>query len=112
MYNNSVVPATDIFRYKFQKSKKELIVQQLKKAALNNKLTIGINKVWEQAQKHRGWLILDEKLCNNILTLHDGNNYCRAIEEIIEKVLEEKGTVEIVEEGMLKDYGHIVMITY
>jgi hypothetical protein len=35
-----------------------------------------------------------------------------AVDDVIEKVLQHGGDVEFVDEGMLKDYGHIVLVQY
>ena len=86
----------------------------------------GINDVWKQASQHRGRLLIIEKNfscageqgCQEDLINMPVDSYSRfsyvkdAVDDVIEKVLEDGGDVEFVEDGLLKDYRHISLIQH
>jgi hypothetical protein len=102
------------------------VVKKLEDAANKNKLAIGMRDVWREAVSLRGRLLVVEK--NYMYAAQRGSNdeviykaiepfnkfsYIKdAVDDVIEKVLENGGDVEFVDEGVLKDYHHIVLIQY
>ena len=42
----------------------------------------------------------------------DGGTLLRTVDDVIEKVLENGGDVEFVDEGLLKQYDHIALISF
>ena len=100
------------------------MLNQLDKAAAHKKLATGMIEVWKQAMQHKGQLLVVEKnfmyaaehvgernlirpanrMSNNFSYLKD------AVDDIIEKVLEDGGDVEFVDKDVLKDYNHIALI--
>lgn len=93
-------------------------------AASNHKLVTGIKDVYKTAKHHGGKILLVEEGYNYPEKYLDSNeiifkatsstgkfSYLKdAVDEIIEKVLEEDGEVEFVEEGILKKYDKIALI--
>jgi len=110
----------------WKKIKMESLRHQLENAAGSGKLAIGINDVWKQASQHRGRLLIIEKNfrcsgeqgCREDLINMPVDSYSRfsyvkdAVDDVIEKVLEDGGDVEFVEDGLLKDYRHISLIQH
>jgi hypothetical protein len=109
----------------WKKIKMEDLKHQMEKAADSGTLATGIRNVWKQASQHKGRLLIVEK--NFKCTAQQGGkedviympvapynkfSYIKdAVDDVIEKVLEDGGDVEFVEEGMLKDH-HISLIQY
>jgi hypothetical protein len=93
-------------------SKTATIRTMLRNAWITGGLAIGLKEVWREANKHRGWLLIDANICND----KDPDFICTttnaAVEDIIQQVLESGGAVELVDGGILKEYGHIVLIRY
>ncbi|MDP4261275.1 MAG: hypothetical protein Q8941_01980 [Bacteroidota bacterium] len=110
----------------WKKVKMEVLHHQLEKAADAGKLATGMKDVWKQASRRRGRLLVVEKNFmyaaekggsdDVIYTLSEPYNkfsYIKdAVDDVIEKILEQGGDVEFVEEDMLKDYGRIALIQY
>lgn len=110
----------------WKKVKTDLLRHQLEKAADASKLAAGIKEVWKAASQRRGRLLVVEK--NFMYAAQHGGSeeviyepeetynkfsYIKdAVDDVIEKVLEQGGDVEFAEEGMLKEYGHIALIQY
>ncbi len=102
------------------------LLNQLDEAAGCNKLAIGINEVWTEAMSHKGRLLVVEK--NYMFPAeHTGNpgmtsantdggikfSYKKdAVDDVIEKVLENGGDVEFVDQELLKDHHHIALVKY
>ena len=99
---------------------------QMEKAVNAGKLAAGMKDVWKRATQNRGRLLIVEK---NFMVAteqedaedpatdpgHQYNKYSYirdAVDDIIEKVLQHGGDVEFVDEGMLQEYGHIVLLQY
>lgn len=90
------------------------------------KLVTGIQDVWKATVLKMGRLLVVEKnyMCSarhsgseEIIYPEDGIattpfNIKDAVDDIIEKVLENGGDVEFVDEGLLKDYGKIALLKY
>ena len=102
------------------------LLNQLEEAAGKKKLAVGIKDVWREAMNRNGCLLVVEK---NFMYAaeHRGNNdivyeaakpynkfsYIKdAVDDVIEKVLENGGDVGFVDKEVLKDYHHIAMVQY
>jgi len=106
--------------------KQQNLLQILNTARSAKKLAFGINEVWKAAQQKKGRLLVVEK--NYMVPAQQGadpeiiyqkdfsnNNsfYIKdAVDDIIEKVLENGGDVEFVDDDLLGDYGHIALTLY
>jgi hypothetical protein len=100
--------------------------QQMERAADSGKLASGLRDVWKQATQHKGRLLIIEKKfispnkeVNNDQVIYMPNStYTRysctrdIIDDIIEKVLENGGDVEFVDEGLLNEHNKICLIQY
>jgi len=106
--------------------KKEDILHKLNDALGAKKLAVGIEEVWKEASHKKGRLLVVEK--NYMYPAHHGaesdiiyhqdhetenNFYIKdAVDDIIEKILENGGDVEFVDAHALKDFDHIALIQY
>lgn len=109
----------------------KLVIQQsilktLEDAADRNKLAVGMDAVWQEANQHRGRLLVVEKdfmyPAQKTATEADieplPNRYSKysyikdAVDDVIEKVLEFGGDVEFVDSGMLSQYNRIALVQY
>lgn len=111
---------------KWTKEKQKELLQKIEDAAGKKKLAKGINEVWHDAMENKGQLLLVEKNYmvaaqsggdGNILYKvdepHNNTTYIRdAVDDVLEKVLLNGGDVEFVDENLLKDFDHIVLINY
>lgn len=104
---------------------KELL-NQMEEAAGRKKLATGIRDVWREAMNHKGRLLLVEK--NYMYPAQNGSNADRiyavvepynkfsyikdAVDDVIERVLEDGGDVEFVDDALLGDQHHIALIQY
>ena len=110
----------------WKKIKMKALLQQMELAAGSGKLAKGIKEVWKQATEHRGKLLLVERdyrvsaeygadrgEINFLQEPYNKFSYIRdVIDDLIEKVLENGGDVEFVDNGMLMDYGRVALIQY
>lgn len=110
----------------WKKVKMEDLRNQLEKAADTGRLAVGMRDVWKQASHNRGRLLVVEKnfmyaaehggAGDEIYNVEDPVNkfsYIKdAVDDVIEKVLEQGGDVEFVDEGMLSNYQHVALIQY
>jgi hypothetical protein len=109
----------------WKKLKHDDLLQQIDAAQGARKLAIGINEAFEAAASKKGRLLVVEKnfmfpFRNNIndeLVTPEEESltpfYIKdAVDDIIEKVLADGGDVEFVDEGLLANYNHIVLIQY
>jgi hypothetical protein len=112
----------------WQKIKQKNLLDQLKEAANKNKLSFGIEDVRSEVINRGGRLLLLEKqylydnqydtnlLASEELSYKTGELYNKfsciksPIDEMIEKVLENGGDVELVSNGLLKEYSQIALI--
>lgn len=110
----------------WKKVKMDDLRHQMEKAAGCGKLTNGIRDVWKQAARRKGRLLIVEK--NFVCPAEQGGredliympsepynkfSYIKdAVDDVIEKVLETGGDVEIVDDGVLDEYEHISLIQY
>lgn len=110
----------------WKKMKERELLQKLDAAAGEKKLVFGMKDVWREAINHKGRLLVVEK---NYMyaALHGGEeqviykadeprnefSYIKdAVDDVIEKVLENGGEVEFVDTDALRDYQHIALIEY
>ena len=106
--------------------KEQALLQKLDEAAGKQKLVTGIKNVWQESNHHKGWLLVIEKnyqcagftginediLYHSIAPLVNYSPVKDAVDDIIEKVLENGGDVEMVDDGILKAYEKIALIKY
>lgn len=104
--------------------KQKMLRQQLKHASGSHKVISGINEVFKEVMRHQGHLLLVEKnyrypdsndssseLIAKAVRPYSQFSYINdAVDDVIEKVLEEYGDVEFVDKGLLKNYDHIALI--
>jgi hypothetical protein len=104
--------------------KQQYIVNRLKQSADNGRLIVGVKQVWKESMKRKGMLLVVEKsycypeqectgeeILFNVMEPHHSYSYVKsAVDDIIESVFENGGDVEFVEDGMLKEFEHIVLI--
>jgi Bacterial archaeo-eukaryotic release factor family 3 len=102
------------------------LLNQLDEAAGSKKLVVGMRDVWREATSHKGRLLVVEK--NYMFPAQHGGSediiykatepynkfsYIKdAVDDVIEKVLENGGDVEFVDKEVLKDYDHIALVKY
>jgi hypothetical protein len=102
------------------------VLNKLDEAAGKQKLVSGMRDVWREATAKKGQLLLLEK--NYMYAAEHGSSdeiiykatepYNRfsyikdAVDDVIEKVLENGGDVEFVDEGLLKEHHHIALILF
>lgn len=110
----------------WKKIKLNDLLHQMESAADAGKLYWGMQEVWNQASHKRGRLLIVEK--NFMYAAEQGgkddiiykadpvinkfSNIKDAVDDVIEKILEQGGDVEFVDEGALNDYQHIALIQY
>ena len=110
----------------WKKEKQRELLKKLEVANGKMQLAMGIKDVWREAMNHKGRLLLVEK--NYMVAARHGSQeaviyneessgntslYIKdAVDDIIEKVLENGGDVEFVDEGLLKAYQQIALIQY
>ncbi|NOT90201.1 baeRF3 domain-containing protein [Ferruginibacter sp.] len=110
----------------WKKVNQKNLLNRLEEAADKHKLATGIREVWREALNKKGRLLVVEKnyMC---MAQHGGSeeviykveepfnkfSYIKdAVDDVIEKVLENGGDVEFVDEGVLKEYHQIALVQY
>lgn len=102
------------------------LLNQLNDAAGKKKLVTGMMGVWREAVSGKGRLLVVEKNYMYVADRRSGKGIIAAaagslnkfscirdaVDDVIEKVLENGGDVEFVDKGLLKDYQQIAMIKY
>jgi len=109
----------------WRKVKEQDLLQQLESAMNGKKLAIGIQDAWTSAAHKNSRLLVVEKdfvypgqIVNaETISPRDANAnnpfYVKdAVDDVMEKVLQNGGDVEFVENGILKDYDRIALIQY
>lgn len=110
----------------WKRERQNELLNRLEEAANKKELAVGITDVWREAMHQKGRLLVVEK--NYMHAAQHGSSedeiykinepvaqslYIKdAVDDVIEKVLENGGDVEFVEEGFLKDFQHIALIQY
>jgi hypothetical protein len=110
----------------WKKVKQKDLLNQLEDAAGKKKLAVGMQEVWKEAMHNRGKLLVVEKNfmyaaehgaaedeIHKIIPPYNKYSYIKdAVDDAIEKVLENGGDVEFTEQHILDSYGHIALIKY
>ena len=110
----------------WKKVKQKELLNQLDEAAGKKKLAAGMKEVWREAMNRKGRLLVVEKnymypaehgsreeIINKAEGTYNEFSYIKdAVDDVMEKVLENGGDVEFVDENMLKDYDRIALIQY
>ncbi|CAN5494105.1 hypothetical protein BH11BAC3_BH11BAC3_00920 [soil metagenome] len=110
----------------WHKIKQKEITNKLVEAAVNKKLAVGMKAVWQKATSHRGRLLIIEKnyeykadqennnemIAQAVGRYNKYSNIKDAVDDVIEKVLEDGGDVEFVENDLLNEYQHIALVEY
>ncbi len=110
----------------WKKVKQKDLLNQFEEAAGKKKLAVGMRDVWREAMRLKGRLLVVEKnymyaaqrgsseeVIYKVAEPYNRFSYIKdAVDDVIEKVLENGGDVEFVDEGVLKDYQHIALIQY
>lgn len=110
----------------FNENKKNLLLNQLEEEAGQEKLVKGMVAVWSAVQAHNARLLVVEKnyvhpaqhgpAADVIEELTEPVNhlaYIRdAVDDIIEKVIEQGGEVEFVDDNDLNKFDHIALVKY
>ena len=126
---SSVVQLKQILQpyiHDWEKVKEKNLLNMIEEATGRKKLAAGIRNVWHDAVHKKGQLLVVEKnymyaaqkgaFADQIEKLEEPYNkafYIKdAVDDIIEKVLENGGDVEFVKEGLLSQHEKIVMINY
>lgn len=110
----------------WKKVKQKDLLNQLEEAAGKKKLAVGMRDVWHEAMSHKGRLLVVEK--NYMYAAQHGSSgdviykadepynkfsYIKdAVDDVIEKVLENGGDVEFADKDVLKEYHHIALVQY
>ncbi|MES2374274.1 MAG: hypothetical protein V4557_16975 [Bacteroidota bacterium] len=107
----------------WEQVKQKEILNRLDAAQNKHMLAVGIHAAWREAMNHKGSLLVVEK--NYMYASQHGSNdsiyptvekynhfsYIKdAVDDVIEKVLENGGDVEFVEKGLLDSYNKIALI--
>jgi hypothetical protein len=108
----------------WQKIKEKYLLGQLKEALNKNMLVTGMADVWREVMNRRGQILLIEKrylydtvpkekdMLNDEMPVSYNKFSCikNQVDELIEKVLENGGNVELVNDGFLQGYAQIALI--
>lgn len=107
----------------WQQIRDKCILNQLKVATDHNQLILGIEHIRYEALRSRGGHLILEKEASGYMgkIMEDSidpmvqkynkfSNVKNQVDEIIEKVFENGGNVELVDKGFLKSYGPIALI--
>jgi len=112
--------------YDWKRVKQLSLLQELEAARGAKKLAAGVKEVWKAAYQQKGRLLVVEK--NYMVPAQKGSDpeiiYQKdfsnnnsffikdAVDDIIEKVLENGGDVEFVDTNLLSDYEHIALTLF
>jgi hypothetical protein len=102
------------------------LLNQLEEAKNKNKLATGIKNVWHEAMNRKGKLLLvekdfmyaaehgasDDQIYKAVQPYNKFSYIKDAVDDIIEKVLENGGDVEFTDKNVLKDFHRIALIQY
>jgi hypothetical protein len=129
-YNDSTEPeirkALDPYIKDWKKVKQQNLMQELTRAIDDEKVALGIHGVWQAAQNKNAKLLIVEKdfmysaehgaepdkiyKLNSIT--HNPFYIKDAVDDVMEKVLQNGGDVEFVDNGLLHDYGRIALLKF
>ncbi len=110
----------------WQKVKQKDLFNQLEEAAGKNRLATGMRQVWHEAMNQKGRLLVVEKnymfaaersskedIIYKAIEPYNKFSYIKdAVDDVIEKVLDNGGGVEFVDEGVLKDFNSIALVLF
>lgn len=108
----------------WHKTKQQDLLLQIDQAKSTGKLVSGIKEVWKAANRSNNRLLVLEKsfsypadqLNADTIAPHtpigQKLHVTDAVDDIIEKVLLKGGDVEIVDDGLLSQYGRLVLVRY
>ena len=110
----------------WKKVKQTDLLNQLDEAKGKKKLASGIKGVWKEAMNQKGRLLVVEKnymyaaqhgskedVIYKVTEPYNKYSYIKdAVDHVMEKVLENGGDVEFVDEGVLNDHHHIALVLY
>lgn len=110
----------------WKKVKEKDLLNHLEEAASKKKLAAGMKEVWKEAMHNKGRLLVVEKnymyaaqhgaaedIIYKLSEPHSSFSYIKdAVDDVIEKVLQNGGDVEFVDEGVLQNYHRIALIQY
>lgn len=110
----------------WEKVKQKDLLDRLEEAAGKKKLAVGMIDVWREAINHKGRLLVVEKDYMYAAQHGSGQDVISkadepynkfscikdAVDDVIEKVLENGGDVEFADKGVLKDYHQIALVQY
>lgn len=110
----------------WKKVKQVDLLNHLEDAIDNRKLAVGMDEVWAQAMSHKGRLLVVEKnftypaehgpdkdKIHKAAKPYNRFSYIKdAVDDVIEKVLENGGDVEFVDEGVLENYQRIALVQH
>ncbi|MFZ1785970.1 MAG: hypothetical protein WAU23_12270 [Ferruginibacter sp.] len=129
-YDNMPLPelkeSVEPFIKNWKKVKQQDLLNQLDNAAGKQKLAVGMKDVWRVAMGRKGRLLLVEKnyryaaehgssdeIIYKATEPYNKFSYIKdTVDDVIEKVLENGGDVEFVDEGLLAGYHHIALIQF
>lgn len=108
----------------WKKVKQKDLLNRLEEAAGKKKLVSGMKHVWQEAVNHKGRLLLveknymyaaehtdkDDKIREAIEPYNKFSYIKGAVDDVMEKVLENGGDVEFVDEGLLDEYQKIALL--
>jgi Bacterial archaeo-eukaryotic release factor family 3 len=108
----------------WKKVKQKDLLNQLEEAAGKKKLAVGMKDVWREAMCRKGRLLVveenymyatksgdSEQLIGEAFKPFNRFSYIKdVVDEVIEKVFENGGDVEFVDDNLLKDYHRIALI--
>ncbi len=106
------------------KLKQQHLLKRVEKAKSNNKLKTGIEEILKAARQNNGGvLVIEKKLLTHSEASQPSELFSRIdasgnevffikddLDDIIKKVLESGGDIELIDEGALKNYGAIALI--
>jgi hypothetical protein len=110
----------------WQKVRQTDLLNRIRAAADEKKLSTGVREAWKASSGRNNRLLVVEKGFTYPArrasepgsiyreTVHDNNPFYikDAVDDVMEKVLAGGGDVEFVDDGVLKEYGHIALIRY
>jgi hypothetical protein len=110
----------------WKKVKEKDVLNKLEDAAGKKKLAVGMREVWREAMNHNGRLLVVEKsytyaalqgsseeVIYKAIEPYNKFSYIKdAVDDVMEKVLENGGDVEFVDTEVLNGYHHIALVQH
>lgn len=106
--------------------KQKFLLSELEHALNEGKLAVGMDEVWTAAKDRKGKLLVVEEdyvfpayldhhntlIFADAIPINESLHVNDAVNDALEKVLADGGTVELVKKGVLKDFLHIALILH